>query len=73
MAGDLKPCPFCGVDLTVYDNPADLYVRRYGTHYQHPRSDCHLSDHEVTPSEVNDWNRRVTHGVGLPGGGRDAW
>jgi hypothetical protein len=52
------PCPFCGVTLEVNDNRRDLYVRRYGTHYQHPINDCYLSDTEVTPSQVAEWNRR---------------
>lgn len=56
---DMKPCPFCGIALAVNDNRRDFYVRRYGTHYQHPVTDCYLSDTEVTPSQVGEWNRRA--------------
>lgn len=58
----LLPCPFCGAALTPNDNPADLYVRRYGTHHMHPATPtcCHLDGHEVTPSEVDAWNRRAS-------------
>lgn len=55
----LLPCPFCAQSLMPNNNQDDLYVRRYGTHYQHPRGDCHLSDHEVSPSEIAAWNRRA--------------
>lgn len=60
---DLKPCPFCGITLAANNNRRDLYVRRYGTHYQHPVNDCYLSDTEVSPSQIEDWNRRAAHGV----------
>lgn len=56
----LKPCPFCGVRLVPNNNHSDLYVRRYGTHYAHPRSLCHLSEHEVSPGQVADWNARAS-------------
>lgn len=55
----LLPCPFCGCDLVPNTNQADMMVRRYGTHYDHPQSLCHLSEHEVRPIEVEDWNLRA--------------
>ncbi len=55
----LKPCPFCAVSLTPNNNPADSYVARYGTHYMHPPGDCVLADWEISPSNVESWNRRA--------------
>lgn len=56
----LKPCPFCGVHLAPNTNQADLYVRRYGTHYNHPKDQCcWLSDDEVSPANLETWNRRA--------------
>lgn len=55
---DMKPCPFCGIALTPNTNQEDLYVRRYGTHYGHPWNGCYLSDDEVSPSQIEEWNNR---------------
>ena len=56
---DLKPCPFCGVKLVANTNQADFYVARYGTHWDHPPGLCFLADHEVSPSNIEDWNTRA--------------
>lgn len=53
------PCPFCGVKLTPNNNQADLYVRRYGTHYNHINNGCFLGGDALTPADVPDWNKRV--------------
>lgn len=66
---DMKPCPFCGTRLRVNDNMEDLYVRRYGVHYMHPTIsgvDCPLEDHEVSPGDIESWNRRVAPMIALP-------
>lgn len=56
----LLPCPFCGMELRANTNQADLYVRRYGTHYTHPDNPgCFLDDSEVSPRQVEEWNRRT--------------
>jgi hypothetical protein len=59
MSEEVKPCPFCGATLMPNNNQDDLYVRRYGTHYQHPQGDCFMGDWEVSPSGIGDWNRRT--------------
>jgi hypothetical protein len=61
MSAELKPCPFCGVALVANTNRADLYVKRYGTYYSHPRDLCYMSDAEVSPSQVEEWNARAAH------------
>jgi len=53
------PCPFCGVSLVANTNLSDLHVRRYGTHYDHPLDPCFLAGAEVSPCEVESWNRRA--------------
>jgi hypothetical protein len=55
---ELEVCPFCHAGMTANTNTKDIYVRRYGTHYRHPQTDCILSDFEVSPSEIAAWNRR---------------
>jgi hypothetical protein len=68
---ELKPCPFCGVTLTANNNPADLYVQRYGTHYSHPDGHCYLSGDEVSPSRIEDWNTRAAGIQNTAGDGGD--
>lgn len=53
------PCPFCGETLAANNDQRDMYVRRYGTHYSHSGMDCYLADTEVSPSQVESWNRRA--------------
>ena len=62
----LLPCPFCGESLVANNNPDDLYVRRYGTHWDHPTNDCFLENVEVSPPEIDDWNTwaKPEHGEG---------
>lgn len=59
-AGELLPCPFCSCKLLPNTNQGDLYVKRYGSHFDHPGGLCFLADAEVSPSEVEAWNRRST-------------
>ena len=59
-AATLKPCPFCGAELVPNTNQRDLYVKRYGTHYMHANNGCLLDGNELTPSEVEGWNKRTT-------------
>jgi hypothetical protein len=56
------PCLFCGAELQPNNNLADIYVHRYGTHYDHRSGPdgCILSGLEVSPGEIDDWNRRAT-------------
>lgn len=56
---ELKRCPFCNVQLVANNNPADFFVQRYGTHYEHPIGGCILDEIEITPSQIEDWNRRA--------------
>lgn len=73
---EIKPCPFCGISLTANTNRADLYVRRYGTHYAHPIDNCFLSDAEVSPCQVKEWNRRAIEAATLASSSaarEDAW
>lgn len=56
---ELKPCPFCGALLVANNSMEDFYVRRYGTYYVHPSALCFLDGTEISPSEVEDWNRRA--------------
>lgn len=55
----LLPCPFCGASLVENNNQDDLYVRRYGPHWDHPMGNCFLEDTEVSPSQIRDWNTRA--------------
>lgn len=55
-----KPCPFCGINLELFADSADLDVRRYGARYQHAENDCFLTDFEVRPVDVAGWNRRAS-------------
>lgn len=57
MSGDLKPCPFCGVDL--YVRPAKF--NRYG---RCDTEGCWAYERKVTvpledPAQVAGWNRRA--------------
>jgi hypothetical protein len=56
---ELKRCPFCSIELMPNTNRGDLYVKRYGPHWDHPDGLCFLADTEVSPSEVDAWNQRV--------------
>ena len=56
---ELKPCPFCGVqlELTKYEG------------WKHPDGKCFLASADteygniwVAPDEIDGWNRRVTDG-----------
>ncbi|HWH81627.1 MAG TPA: hypothetical protein VNU71_05260 [Burkholderiaceae bacterium] len=40
------------------NNPADIYVQRYGTRWSHPESACYLSGEETGVSEIKAWNTR---------------
>jgi hypothetical protein len=64
---ELKPCPFCGVALVANTNQADLYVKRYGTHYDHPTGLCFLADAEISPAQIEEWNTRPAIDAALPG------
>lgn len=60
MSAQPLPCPFCGAELKLNDNPADLMVRRYGMRYNHPLVlGCFLDDIEVLPGQIDEWNRRA--------------
>lgn len=60
VASELLRCPFCSCELMPNTNQDDLYVKRYGTHWNHPDGPCFLADMEVSPSQVDAWNRRST-------------
>jgi hypothetical protein len=60
---ELNRCPFCSSELMPNTNQDDLYVRRYGTHWVHPDGPCFLDGTEVSPSQVDAWNRRATEKV----------
>jgi hypothetical protein len=50
MTNELKPCPFCGVNLAL--------ARGY---FVHPKSDCYVSELKVSARSERDiaaWNRR---------------
>lgn len=54
----LEPCPLCRLALVANSNMSDLYVRRYGTHYEHPENGCLLAGYEVSPSQIDHWNTK---------------
>lgn len=56
---ELKRCPFCSIELMPNTNKGDLYVKRYGPHWDHPGGLCFLADTEVSPAQVDAWNHRV--------------
>lgn len=66
---ELLPCPFCGIALERHDDQADLYVARYGAHWEHPDNSCFLSGDEVSPSNIDGWNQRASPSLQVEGMG----
>lgn len=63
---DLKPCPFCGVDLIpkveIWRNPNTGFTGKYLV-YSHPKTNCVLDFSRyhfyADPWKVDAWNKRV--------------
>lgn len=63
---DLKPCPFCGVDLVpkveIWRNPNTGFTGQ-NLVYSHPKTNCVLDyaryHFYADPWKVDAWNRRV--------------
>ena len=49
---DLKPCPFCGAELTRHQ-PKNKNLRPY---WHHPENGCCLSD--ICLHDIHNWNNR---------------
>ena len=66
MPNELKPCPFCGVELVVREelwrNPHTNGLIKQKI-YCHPQRNCILDFHrfhfEAHPHHIEEWNRRV--------------
>ena len=63
---DLKPCPFCGVDLIpkveIWRNPNTGFTGK-NLVYSHPKTNCVLDFSRyhfyADPWKVDAWNKRV--------------
>jgi hypothetical protein len=54
---ELKPCPFCGVELHgEIDDGARFHT--------HPKSDCWFSEWEFDQINIEQWNRRADPAAG---------
>ena len=49
MTDELKPCPFCGGDLTPWG----------AGHFQHSNSKCILAGRKFAKGYIGQWNRRA--------------
>jgi len=53
---ELKPCPYCGVDIVPVRINSEI------SHYQHPYGKCYLAGGIIFKENIDLWNTRAdTH------------
>lgn len=56
----ILPCPLCGFELLLRNDPESRYIAKYGPYYAHPpNSSCVIADIEIREEDVDKWNKRV--------------